>query len=350
MIDETVLQENWKKLFDTEQDIYIYGAKKTALKIWNLAKQIKKQEKIRGFLVTSRADNPDFLEGLPVLEASALEKKDCAVFVPHLGIYKEEILSHLKQLGYQNVFPVGQFIFLLKEHDQIIDEYVQLAKMQEHEIIKKKTVEEQTRDVLFRKQIREILQEGNPDFGKLDFYQSLEQIGIYGTRPTLYRINRYGLNSLLKTYMKVLDIGCNCGFFDLQLSAQVNEIVGIEYDKTLWEIAKKTQEYLKVKNCCFKKIDFKEWYKNNINQYDFILSLAIHSWLNISSSEYVEMLDKILRDGGYICFESHEYDSDLMFEECSMLWKKKYETVNQGDIRDNVYAKRKFIIFQKSGN
>jgi len=350
MIDETVLQENWKKLFDTEQDIYIYGAKKTALKIWNLAKRVKKQEKIRGFLVTRKADNPDFLEKLPVLEASALEEKDCIVFVPHLGIYKEEILSHLKQLGYQNVALVGQFTFLLKEKEQIIDEYVQLSKMQEHEIIKNKTIEERTRDEQFKKKICEVLQNGNPDFGKLDFYQSLESIGIHGTRPTLYRINRYGLNSLLKTYMNVLDIGCNCGFFDLQISTQVNKIVGIEYDKTLWEIAKKTQDYLKIRNCCFFKIDFKEWYKINTDQFDFILSLAIHSWLNISSSEYAEMLDRLLRNGGYICFESHEYDSDLMFEECSMLWKEKYKIVKQGDIQDNVYEKRKFMIFQKNGN
>ena len=56
----------------------------------------------------------------------------------------------------------------------------------------------------------------NQDFGRGEFYQSLEELGVIGQRPTKLRIEKYQLDEIVSE-KNVLDIGCNCGFMDISI-------------------------------------------------------------------------------------------------------------------------------------
>lgn len=153
----------------------------------------------------------------------------------------------------------------------------------------------------------------NSIYGGGEFYQSYSEIGLAGTRNIQERINIYHVKKYLKITDKVLDIGCNCGFFDLQLSEYVENIKGIDVEPLFIEIANKTKEYVGISNVQFDVMDFKEEVKNEALKYDAIFSLAVHTNVfqtGVVEQQFVEDIMSKLKDGGILFFESHNLFKD----------------------------------------
>lgn len=55
----------------------------------------------------------------------------------------------------------------------------------------------------------------------------------YRARNNGERIARYRVEDYLTKDSICLDIGCNCGFFDLELSRLVKSVVGIDVEKSI---------------------------------------------------------------------------------------------------------------------
>ena len=97
----------------------------------------------------------------------------------------------------------------------------------------------------------EILNPNEQMFGRGTFYQSFPDLKIQGQRSSSKRFKVYKLDKLLNDKSKVLDIGCNCGFFSL-ITAKNSQIVhSVEPNKTLIKIANLVKDHLKIKNCFF---------------------------------------------------------------------------------------------------
>jgi trans-aconitate methyltransferase len=174
---------------------------------------------------------------------------------------------------------------------------------------------------------------------------------LKGTRPSAYRIRKYGLEQYLGEDVNVLDIGCNSGFLDMSIATRVKTITGVEYDKTLVEIADCVKDWLHMDNCSFVNGDFNEWYKTNETCFGLIFSFAIHHWLNIRPEEYADRLDKLLKKGGYVCIESHELNwrADEEYTACvDILRDRGYVAAAVGDIMDDGVTRRNYCILQKS--
>lgn len=338
-------KSKWESIID--QEVYIYGAAKTARELYDFIIQ-QGHDTVKGFLVTEAAGNPEQLFGLPVVEIYAFEDKKANILVPHLGIYKEEISNLLKSLNFENVYLTGQLMIrtMLEERRSI----EQFEKVDETDNDEDESLKETKLRV--RKQVLDILQENSPDFGGVMPYQSLDMIGLEGIRPTTYRIQQYELKKILKTEDDVLDIGCNSGFLDMQIAPLVHSLTGIEYDKSLVKVADFVKEQLHITNCRFVCGDFNDWYKETDRVFDVIFSFAIHHWLGIGAQEYVAMLDKLLTNrGGYICFESHLYKDDVKFDECYKEFKRLgYLTVCDKKIDDSGMNAREYILLQKAGD
>lgn len=337
MTSET--KREWDSIIS--QDIYIYGAAKTATELYSFI--IKQGHKnIRGFLVTESKDNPEQLLGLPVMDIHVFENKEANILVPHLGAYKEQIVRLLKTLGFVNVYLVGQLMTkTLWEEKRIVRE----INVIEDEADQKREDENKN----MREHILKILKDGSPDFGGVIPYQSMEKIGLEGMRPTEYRIREYGLREILKPEYNVLDIGCNSGFLDMSIAGCVYSVTGIEYDKNLVKVGELVKDYLKVKNCVFYTGDFNEWYKQINTTYNVIFSFAIHHWLNLSPQEYVEILDTLLEKDGYICFESHIYGTDNKFDECYKKFRELgYRVICDKKINDSGLQEREYLLLQKA--
>lgn len=351
MMKDELLKE-WNNLLDQYEDVYVYGASNTAKTIMQILKDTNWFHKFKGYLVTNKEDNPKELDGVSVTGIQEFADKNALILVPHLGIFKTEILKLLKELGFVHVCEANHFLQLNQRNATVIidDIYMQRAAEEILNIRKSKTQEELMQEQTLLREISQIRDANKPDFGKIEFYQSMETVGIIGQRPSLYRIYKYGLDKILDCEKTVLDIGCNSGFLDLSIAPLVKSVTGIEYDSPLVQIGEKVKEYLNRDNCLFVNMDFKNWNSLNENKYDIILSLAVHHWIGLTADEYVEILDSILQNGGYLCLESHNSETtDDVFEKMgSIMFGKGYQTVNQGSIQDDGLTKRKYVLLRKN--
>ncbi len=343
MTDE--LKKEWTSIIN-KPNIYIYGAAKTAETMYSFISGMGYKQHIKGFLVTEGKDNVQELLGLEVKDIHNFDEKEACILVPHMGVYKEQISNLLVLLGFKNVYFVGQLRTktVQEEREHIALDNGKVGR----EIYDKKTEIEKESDANLREQILTILRNGQPDFGGIKPYQSMEMIGLWGIRPTEYRIREYELRTILGPKDNVLDIGCNTGFLDLSISNLVQSVTGIEYDSSLVKIANLVKDYLKVPNCIFYNGDFNDWYRNTDTSYNVIFSFAIHHWLNITPQRYVEILNKLLRTHGYICFESHIYGADIEFDKCCKEFQNlNYQVIISKKINDDGMQEREYVLFRK---
>lgn len=352
-MDKELLEE-LKEILNRNQDVYIYGAANTAKKVYTFLETLKIKYPVKGFVVTDSGKNPDSVNQLPVFSIYDIDNRQAVIIVPHLGTYKVEIQNLLEQLNFKNICFIDKY---MHTNEKIDEKYIQFEKEQMERFEKGKNPEEKEKEEILREKIFRLLREFKPDFGLGRFYQSFERLGIEGDRFTLYRIKEYGINELLEkcgSQISILDIGCNAGFFDMEIAAGIQGekelmVSGIEYDACLVKVAKIVSDYLKLKNCSFFNCDFKEWVKDNTSTFDVIFSFAIHHWLDISSDKYVEILDSLLNDGGFFCFESHDLQSgDSEYDVCrNMFLEKKYKLIKEGKIKDDGLVEREFCVLQK---
>ena len=342
------LKKEWDVII-SQSNLYIYGAAKTAEKLYDFISEMGYKDNMKGFLVTDSEKNVKELRGLPVSDIHHFSDKEAFVLVPHLGVYREQICSLLKSLAFSNVYMIGH----LKE--QTVQEKRENGILSHEEIgwdkyVQKSGVEKE-KDAEIREQILDILRDGQPDFGGVKPYQSMEIIGLRGIRPTEYRIREYGLRQILKECDDVLDIGCNSGFLDISIAGEVRSVTGVEYDFNLVKVANLVANYLKVTNCMFYNGDFIDWYRNADKNYSVIFSFAIHHWLDLNSQEYVAIINHLLRVNGYVCFESHIYGEDAEFEECYREFLKLgYHIICEKKINDDGLQERQYVLLQKNNN
>ena len=152
-----------------------------------------------------------------------------------------------------------------------------------------------------------ILKSKKQMFGRGTFYQSCPELKIKGQRSTAKRFDTYKLDKIVNNKSKVLDIGCNCGFFSLTIARKSKIVHSIEPNKTLIKVANITKKHLQIKNCFFFNDTF-DAYKTN-NKFNLIFSFAVHKWVQVSFYEYVKRLSYMLEKNGIIIFESHSLKS-----------------------------------------
>ena len=185
------------------------------------------------------------------------------------------------------------------------------------------------------------------------FYQSFPSLGIKGGRQTDVRIKTYRLYDFLDKSMSVLDIGCNCGFFDMTIADHVKSVTGVEYDKDYVEFANKAAEILELDNVRFFQGDFNEWIKVHNEKYNVIFAFAIHYWLNLSADEFAQILSEIIEQDGYLVFESHamsQKEGKGFWEYCDALKSHGFSEDYRGTIEGDENNGRVWIVFRKNNN
>lgn len=114
------MENEWQKLMETNQNIYIYGAGKIGKQILRLIELGNQLNKVRGFIVSDKLENPDYIDNIPIFQIDELENKNELILLSVSDIYEEEILSLLNIYGYKNVVCAYKFSFL--EIDNKVDE------------------------------------------------------------------------------------------------------------------------------------------------------------------------------------------------------------------------------------
>tara|TARA_B100000963_G_scaffold334038_1_gene326891 strand:+ start:830 stop:1594 length:765 start_codon:yes stop_codon:yes gene_type:complete len=195
-----------------------------------------------------------------------------------------------------------------------------------------------------------ILEPKKQMFGRGNFYQSFPELKIIGQRSTSKRFKVYKLDKIVNRKSKVLDIGCNCGFFSLTTAKKSKIVHSIEPNKTLINVANIVKKHMKIKNCFFFNNTF-DSYKTD-QKFNLIFSFAVHQWVKMFFYNYVRRLSTILEKKGAIIFESHSLTSiDRFFLLRIEVFKKLgFELQELNKIHEKKDMKRLFCILIKKEN
>ena len=141
-------------------------------------------------------------------------------------------------------------------------------------------------------------------------YQGWDRLGLTGSRPTEKRFIDYGLNTILKPHMEVLDIGANVGFLALACAEKVAHVDAVEFNPFLVAIGEDAASFLGIKNISFYNQDFQKFEVKK--QYDLIMSYANHNTvdgnMNPDIRGYFERMHNLLKPDGTLLFESHHHE------------------------------------------
>jgi SAM-dependent methyltransferase len=154
------------------------------------------------------------------------------------------------------------------------------------------------------------------------------------------RVDDYGIMNFIDKKSRVLDLGCNRGFFGTYLSPHIQSYVGCESDKNQLAHAQKkpNMEFVQGEFGCLNR------------KFDVILCLAFHSYVNISMDDFADCLDSMLDKGGTIFIEGHppnyRGEPQQYFDPLMEKLLKKYKVIESKDVTDRE-LKRPFRILQR---
>lgn len=294
------LFSEWNELFESNEKVYIYGAGDIARLLVEQAKKSGHEEKIAALIVSQNPEKCQKNFDIPVLSLDCVEDKDTIVLIGVSKKYYDEVFDSAKNAGFKRLTDGFKFVHLFDENsDSDIESLFggkDLSKMDEEKF----------------KTLLHKIYGSSQLFGGSAFYQSLPSLSIEGTRPSDLRVRTYNLDKLVEG-KEVLDIGCNCGFLDMTVADKAKEITGLEYSKSLSDIAKVTAKYLGLANVHFEQGDFVQY--QTAKKFDVIFYFAVHGWINLSAKDGVAKIKGLL----YSCRGGGSYSS-------RRIWLAKTET------------------------
>lgn len=181
-------------------------------------------------------------------------------------------------------------------------------------------------------------------------YQGLEKIGLTGKRSAEKRFSIYRLANYFSAEMEVLETGCNCGFLSWLVAQRVKHVDAFDVDANYISLGSMLQKEYKTENLNYSVSRFENFVTDK--QYDAIISCAVYGWVPIPFAVFVEKLDRWLKPGGILLFESHELIVHPEWKQQRALLTDKYELLYSeyiDDVDHAFYASeyREFLVLKK---
>lgn len=117
------------------------------------------------------------------------------------------------------------------------------------------------------------------------------------------RVADYELLSHMSSRARILDIGCNRGFFGIYLSSKIGSYVGIDHDLKQITHGMNDSKRLGLKNLTYQCVGFEHY--NDMTNFDGIFSFAIHAYIKMPMCDYASKMYGMLNPGGRIYLEGH---------------------------------------------
>lgn len=136
-----------------------------------------------------------------------------------------------------------------------------------------------------------------PDYQVLDGPRNPD--GPLRNRPTLPRIQDYGLLGLVRPDSSVLDIGCNAGLFGYCLSPSIGRYLGIDHAAESIRLARAQAP----PNCTFVCQSFRDF--SVTERFDLVLCLAVHAYFAVPMEDAASKLAALLAPNGSLILEGH---------------------------------------------
>lgn len=178
-------------------------------------------------------------------------------------------------------------------------------------------------------------------------HQAHEHWHLPGQRPTLLRMEAYGLTNWIAPHHHILDIGCNIGCLGIETAKLASGYTGFDCNPDLIAIAHHLARHQSVNNCQFLACTFNEFLAQNKQQYDVIFSFAAHVWIGLQIKDYINQLRGMLAPQGTIIIESDNLDNDTEFmQNMRFFLASGFILLHQGEIIDDEVITRAFCVFK----
>ncbi|MBR4027351.1 MAG: hypothetical protein IKJ01_07330 [Lachnospiraceae bacterium] len=102
-------------LFNTDKDIYIYGAGVVGKRLYKVIETKRLEHKIKGFII-SQKNKENFVCGKKIYNIGELANKEIKIFVAVGEAYQNEILCYLSKNGYKDIVDVYIYSFLNEKY------------------------------------------------------------------------------------------------------------------------------------------------------------------------------------------------------------------------------------------
>ena len=334
------LREEFLRVLDNCNKVYIFGTGQVADRLYELIKAYDgNDERILGFVVSEdKFCNQNKPKKVWVVS------EDLDFSIPFLvtvnRVYHPEVFELLEQFGAKSI-EAHKFYMLELTGKGNLNAEIHISGDCYKGIL--------TEDELScRNKLLDLYCKNSQTFGESKFYQSFPRIKLEGERPTDIRIEKYDLKQYLSKKVDVLDIGANDGFIDMEISSEVNSVLGVEYNEKLVEIAHVAKDILKIDNVDFVCDDYNHWKTINHKKFDIIFSFAIHIWIGTTPEEYARDIYKMLNNNGVFFFESQTLESDIKYiDYCREFERVGLKKIREDNIKDDGLTNRRFTIFVK---
>ena len=188
-------------------------------------------------------------------------------------------------------------------------------------------------------------------FGNGNFYQNFPLLSIDGTRDCKKRILTYRCRDFINLHDNILDIGCNTGFFSMEIAMLCNHIDGFDNETELIETAIFAKNIAKIENCNFWCDDF-SYMEVTEKKYDIIFCLAIFEWMikKIGMQKFIDNLIRISNPGSKIFYESHHLVDDICIN-ADRIQIKAFTDNGYSVIHEEIFiddCKRKITVLKRS--
>ena len=334
------LREEFSRLMDNCHKVYIFGTGKVADRLYELIKAYDgNDERILEFVVSEgkfcKQDKP---------KEVCVASKNLNFSIPFLvtvnRVYHSEVFELLEQFGAKSIEAHKFYMLELPgEGNSNTENYMR------GDYYKEILTEE---ELSCRNKLLDLYCKNSQTFGESKFYQSFPRIKLEGERPTDIRIEKYDLKRYLSKKADVLDIGANDGFIDMEISSEVNSVLGVEYNEKLVEMAHAAKDILKIDNVDFVCDDYNHWKTINHKKFDIIFSFAIHIWIGTTPKEYANDIYQMLNNNGVFFFESQTLESDIKYiDYCREFERVGLKKIREDNIKDDGLTNRRFTIFAK---
>ncbi len=182
-------------------------------------------------------------------------------------------------------------------------------------------------------------------FNQFPDYQSLES-GSKGesakaNRSIPDRVKDYGLMDYINSDTRVLDLGCNRGYFGTVLSPHIKSYTGFDSDANQLKHAQ-IKPNMTLHNS--------EELGVIVTPFDVVLCLAFHSYVNISMDDFGKFLDNCLSQEGYLFIEGHppgyRGEPELYLNPLKQYLSENFCIIEERKVKDRELL-RPFIIYKR---
>lgn len=182
-------------------------------------------------------------------------------------------------------------------------------------------------------------------------YQGFETLKMAGSRPTMHRLQIYGLEKDLPKNARALDIGCNHGFLLVGLAPQLSAGMGFDISQSCVDVGNAVAKHMGYEHIQLSSQPFDEFVCKE--KFDLVIACAVHRWIGVPLKEFGQKLLSYCKRGGIVLLESQgmrsTWQKEVDFDaKAATIAQVGFEVIRKGSLCDDGINYREFWVLRRT--